>query len=232
MFPTMSSIPSPRQLLQNGRSLATPSINAGSGKPPIARGYFWAAQELCGTLRDNRGPVDTAVYPALFLFRHGLELAFKDLVNGFGLELAPGQDPAHGHHLSVLWGRLEPELRAWASDIPYQPTEPPPKAFFTAMDMMSDLVGVLDEIDPTGEHARYDLTLKGEGTLSRYPIINLEVLDPLVAVVAEWAQFAMHRRTEEVSFVEARRRERAAKSLRRCRDDQGCVPSKDGRLSE
>lgn len=187
---------------------ATPSINLSSGKKPIANGYFWAAQELCTMLRDNRGPVDTGVYPALFLLRHGLELVFKDLIEGFGVELDHERQPVHGHQLAALWARLEPPMQEWVDIIKYQLTEPPPDGFFAAMDVMPELVEVLHEIDPNGQHARYDRATNGERTLSRYPIINLEVLDGLVALVAEWAEYATCRRSDEVSFVEARRRER------------------------
>src|SRR5262245_18694276 len=110
----------PRDLLKPGNAVAIPSSNAGGGKGPIANGYFWAALHLCETLSKNRGPVDTAVYPAFFLFRHGLELVFKELIAGFGEELSPGAKLPYGHVLASLWSKLAPHMKLWADEIKYQ----------------------------------------------------------------------------------------------------------------
>jgi hypothetical protein len=201
--------PDPMQLLTSGGSAtAMPSVNASSGKSPVANGYLWAAAHLADLMAKNQAPPDTVIYPAIFNLRHGLELVLKELIEGFNIELRADGD-AWGHSLGRLWRTLSPWLTSHVADRRYSLGDFPSQRFLEVMVLMPEVVAVLDELDPNGEDARYDRTGKPPRlTLSRYPKVNLHVLRELAKGLALWAEEVMGDRGEVVAFIEARRRDR------------------------
>ena len=201
----------PNALLASGPQMALPAINAGSGKLPIANGYFWAAERLCDMLETGKAPADTVVYPAMFLMRHGLELAFKELIAGFAFELRKSET-VRGHDLKTLWSQLENHLNWWVSERRCKPLEQPPPEFDEVMKNAAHIVSILHEIDPAGEDARYETTKSSSSgerlTRARLPQINLSTLADMTRKLAAWSQFVLYERDEEVEFLRSSRRER------------------------
>jgi hypothetical protein len=198
----------PRDLFTSVSDGATPQINAWGGRGPLVSGYFWAAGHLCDSLTAQGGPVDTAVYPAVFLVRHGLELAFKELVDGFDIELRRPRGKGAGHRLDQLWNTLAPDLTQWMDLRRY--TSERSDTVIEVSSAMSEIVAVLHEVDPTGEHARYDVTLpktvNGQKlaagvTLARYPNINLRVLGEMAHKLQVWSEDLIPDRREELEFI-------------------------------
>lgn len=193
----------PNALLSEGRRTALPSVNRGSGKSPLIKGYFWAAREVAELLVANRAPPDTVVFPALFLFRHALELTFKELLTGYRYELGKDEEfGGGGHRLPILWEQLAPLLK----DSEHSLHEPAPAEYEEARLFMDDLVQVMAEIDPDGQHARYEVTSATSKaptgpTLTRFPVVNLEVLAQLVEKTSVWAEYLLGERAEVVSLL-------------------------------
>jgi hypothetical protein len=73
-------------------------------------GYLTAAEALCEHVEQERSYIDSKIYPAIFMLRHGIELYLKGLLERIPplfneLPLRP-----HGHHVGDLWSQLKPFL--------------------------------------------------------------------------------------------------------------------------
>jgi hypothetical protein len=172
-------------------------------------GYFTAAQKLAELLSENEVPPDTVVYPALFLLRHGLELGFKALLEGYVEELHPvapemAQLAFHGHYLLVLWKKLRPFLE----DLPWDAFAPGSSAKNVELDDIEALVKLIDEVDHDGDAARYGRDKKGSPTLEGISFVNLEALREICDAAGQWIQEVIWHRDEVVSFVQGSRLER------------------------
>ena len=71
-------------LFKNG---ANPRLNACVGRNggpytfyAYSHGYFHAGERLIQSVLRNQLSIDLLIYPIVFCFRHGIELAIKDLV--------------------------------------------------------------------------------------------------------------------------------------------------------
>jgi len=167
------------------------------GRAPVATGYFWAANRVLAALKDGgRLPCDLAVYPAVFLLRHAVELTFKELIAALDIVQGLPRRHLHGHDLSVLWNYLGPSLEVF--DLcEWGLGEERPKAVDRVEPKLDLLVAVLHEIDPDGENARYDIQPHPEEgkikvTLARCRRMNLGALASITADVEVWADWKMH----------------------------------------
>ncbi len=103
-----------------------------------------------------RRPSDLAFYPLLHLFRHGVELALKQLAYDIAKYKGAGEGPVLDHLIAGLWRQLKPDLDEWIASRRYG-GEPPPES--TEFDeIMADLV----RVEPTGFPSRYPTTKKGD----------------------------------------------------------------------
>jgi len=196
---------SPDQLWSVGP--ATAELQTNWGDPgAYVQGYFDAASHLADEMAENRLGIDIVVYPALYLFRHGLELGFKALLRGYSYEL--DLEPTlgrSGHSLAMLWQELKPLLETtdWHSQL-----DPGRASAAVTIGDIDALVYVLHEVDPTGEAARYDTSRQGEPTLSGVWRVNLLVFRDLCTMCGDWMGSVLDAREEVVAFIRSRRRER------------------------
>lgn len=79
-------------------------------------GFRHAVSVLLEHARNNHSTLDTLVYPALFSFRHFIELALKDIIRDAktAREL-PGGAPQH-HRIEDLWREARSHLKAICPD--------------------------------------------------------------------------------------------------------------------
>jgi hypothetical protein len=118
-----------------------------------ALGYLEAAI----TLGESaiRRPSDLAFYPLLHLFRHGVELALKQLAYDIAKYKGESEGPTLDHLIAGLWRQLKPDLDQWIESRRYGGEAPPESTEFD--DIVADLVCV----EPTGFPSRYPTTRQG-----------------------------------------------------------------------
>lgn len=212
----------PKDLFKAGRDepVAVLKVNRGCGKDPFIHGYFTAAWQLCEAMRDHRSPPDTVIFPVIFMFRHALELTFKELLYGFIWEVHREHREIGGHGLKQLWELLQPFMCDW--EYHGETSE----AYLAACESMPSLVELLHQMDPDGQYARYEVTTSrknqpSQPTLTTSPNVNLRVLAQLISNAYGWAVDVMADRENTIDYLSDRRGE-LGYGLRR----EGLLPKK------
>lgn len=142
-----------------------------------AAGYRKAAEILIQRfLADPEGTAgdrDSVVLPILFLFRHYLELRFKDIIV-YGLVLSCQQAAwRHGHDLGGLWT----EVRQLCGSI-YGASLP------AEFDTIAECVNDLHQLDPNSESFRYGRDHNGRPIFAHL-VIGLKTLGATVASIGD-----------------------------------------------
>ena len=142
-----------------------------------AAGYRQAAEILLRRfLADPEGTAcerDSLVLPVLFLFRHYLELRFKDIiVYGQVLSGQPAQW-RHGHDLESLWAEVQ--------DLCNVVYGSPASAEFVSV---GECVSDLRQLDPNSESFRYPRDRNGR-PLFEHLVIGLKALSATVASIGD-----------------------------------------------
>lgn len=130
------------------------------------RGFFDGGHAIVRAAQDFSMPVDLAVYPASFSYRHAIELYLKHLVFALNLILETGETFRKNHKMQELWD----ELLRLNGAVPEALIEP------EAIDRAGELIGHFNAFDPTGQVFRYPEDLKGNRHLAEHKLINVEVL--------------------------------------------------------
>ena len=130
-----------------------------------AGGYKDAADTLARVLLDRKAPMDSAIYPLVFLYRQGIELQLKLILplarrlNGEKTK----KDLSHG--LKAMWK----ELRDILATID-------PREEDLELPAMENFIMELHEIDPESFAFRYPTDRKGNATLPDLTHINIRHL--------------------------------------------------------
>jgi len=82
-----------------------------------SRHFKEAADKLIDSIGDNRGHVaDSIINPALFLYRHSIELALKAILYHIymssDLDEEKIEEKLNGHSLNSLWSKVNNEIRS------------------------------------------------------------------------------------------------------------------------
>lgn len=141
-----------------------------------ATGYLQAAQFVGRTLarkRSVRLTLAAAIYPLVFLWRHYLELRFKELVLSFS-DLRDQKPPANvmqQHNLSRLWSSLRPMVRD-------QMTK-------KELALLDAVIQEFDAVDPTSQSFRYHASTKGQRSVSGVTHIGVPRLVAALSKVSD-----------------------------------------------
>lgn len=102
-----------------GAAYAYLAVNHGDmARRLYCSGFLEASAHLLRASAANELPVDYCFYPAVFLFRHGLELAIKEMLAAiWALNRREGEPPLR-HGLQKLWEELRPDLAAYFEAYP------------------------------------------------------------------------------------------------------------------
>jgi hypothetical protein len=143
----------------SGRAL----VNWDSAKWGLyVRGYQQGADVLIERALNDSSNLDLLVYPAMFLYRHYLELTIKlcaweaSRIHNRGARVPKGHDVRH------LWSQLRQRL---AQAVPDWPPD--------QLSQMSRLISEFAAIDPAAQAFRYPVDSKGGPSLERVNLINL-----------------------------------------------------------
>ncbi len=131
-----------------------------------SRGYFKAAHRLFDSIQENSSSIDLLVYPFVYLYRHGIELALKDLV--LQLPLIWNEEPRQlfTHKLLEIWEVVHS----------YLIREPEFTSQESILATVDKLIQDFDRIDSSGEVFRFPEARNGIQFLQSTKFINLEVL--------------------------------------------------------
>lgn len=125
---------------------------------------YWQAAKFLAENAAGIGMQDPFVYPIAFLYRHHLEIRFKELIllaNQL-LDKAPDYPKTHGLH--VLWSTAkELILQIW----PEEPEE---------FKLIDDIILAFNKIDQYSDAFRYPMGKKGNESLEGIHHINLTAL--------------------------------------------------------
>lgn len=117
-------------------------------------------------------PVDIAVYPIIFLYRHHLELVLKLLIVAAQSHLGEPRQLPTGHRLNALWkkarGLIEQCEFEWKTD-------------WSQNCFVTQLLEELSNLDPNGEAGRYAFSMDGKKHFGDLKILNVRHF----AVIAE-----------------------------------------------
>ncbi|MEW5740440.1 MAG: hypothetical protein AB1938_16040 [Myxococcota bacterium] len=156
------------------------------------RGFFEASALLLDACARNAAPVDTVFYPSVFLFRHGLELAFKALHAAFRQRRGDTTSaPLAGHALAKLWAAVREDVENYV-----EPSDDPgedPDATLLRVADVDKVVAELEELDASGEAFRYDRSRRGETHLPQVNSVDLPQLRDVVAFVSGGILDLLHR---------------------------------------
>lgn len=140
-------------------------VFVGNGFYQYATAYKDAAEALVEGLLAGNLVADSAVYPALFLYRHYVELILKG-INQVGEQLyRTTKTSVEGHQIDELWRTARPQLE-----------QAFPERQKADSDAVEKCIRELASIDPSGQALRYARRLQRQGggpTLPSVVQVNL-----------------------------------------------------------
>jgi hypothetical protein len=95
--------------------LGAPLVDGEGARAQYREGYFICAKEAATSLRLRKGDNRSAM-PVLFLYRHYLEIALKDVLDRSKVFDLSQSDRKFGHDLKLLWAETEPVWPAPGSE--------------------------------------------------------------------------------------------------------------------
>src|SRR5215213_11294263 len=116
-----------------------------------SRGYFHAGERLIQSVFSNQLSIDLLIYPIVFCFRHGIELAIKDLVIILPKLWNQTDTIQPTHNLIDNWTLI----RDYLSQNPFQSTDATPSE---VEKVLTDLVA----LDPNGQAFRFPSARNGK----------------------------------------------------------------------
>lgn len=140
-------------------------------------GFAEAVDILTSALEanDDRGQLDTLIYPICFCARHHVELFLKEqiVVIGRMRHIPPPVSIVGTHDLRNLWDALV--MVATKTD----------KRFSELLDQMRMTISDIAQIDPTGQTFRYPTNVESAKHLVLTPVINVPTLRRKFMALAE-----------------------------------------------
>lgn len=120
-----------------------------------ARGYFNASKLL---LRSEAHD-DVLTYPAIFNFRHGVELALKSLARDLHVVGEAEELGKPGHPLREIWEKVREPIVFYSEESYFDDDFYPDRKLSPVE--VDDVIGDLDKFDKNSMAFRYPVSLKG-----------------------------------------------------------------------
>ena len=127
--------------------LGAPLVDGGGARAQYREGYFICAKESANALRLRQGDNRSAM-PILFLYRHYLEIALKDILDRSKVFDLSQSEEKFRHDLKALWGATEPVMKAFIGEEWLGPIAQAVE-LFSAVDKRAD--GFRYATDPQGD---------------------------------------------------------------------------------
>jgi Protein of unknown function (DUF3775) len=145
-----------------------------------ARGYFQAASMLVDQIMQGVRPLDLLIYPVTYLYRHGIELGLKSLVEYLSATFNEPKTHSMNHKLTDDWKQVKVLLANYnVFDVDGE-----------RVTRVEKIITDLSEIDPDGQVFRFNRLRDGGLSLENTRIVNLEILaeamDYVRDAIFEW----------------------------------------------
>lgn len=169
-----------------------------------AKGFFEAGHVIAEQIRDGHGYVDLLPHPMQALYRHGVELYLKELLDLKRREEGGTTDQqSPTHDLQKLWSLA---FEYWAHELesPYITTQEPP----LSVDEVRTQILRLHQEDERGTTYRYPRDRVGNQNLPSQRVVYAnEWLEPMKRLLDTFEIWCSHIE-ESVAFREVSRRSR------------------------
>lgn len=140
-------------------------LNICHGLDLFAEGYKKAADVLVTYVKESEQDLDYLVYPIVFLYRHYLELIFKEIIQEGNQLLVGNNSIPHGHKLNDFWGQVKHIINViWPNK---------------AVDEFRHIDHIVNEfcaVDLRSDSFRYPVNKSGDNQLSHLSLLNVRHL--------------------------------------------------------
>jgi hypothetical protein len=161
-----------------------PVISGGGARTYYRLGYYHAALDLARQLVQGEGQLSSAM-PVVFLFRHYLELAMKDVFAAAGAFDIQQSDCLFGHNLE----KLLMELRKVAGSYDLSCGEELHEVAPTILEIHS--------IDQRATAFRYATRFDGDPQFEKHGVVDVQVLMVRMASAADFFEHLLDDMVEE-----------------------------------
>jgi hypothetical protein len=161
-----------------------PVISGRGARAYFRLGYYHAALDLARQLAEGKGQLSSAM-PVLFLFRHYLELAMKDVFEAAGAFNIQQSDCLFGHDLE----KLLLELRKVAGSYDLSCREELGEVALTILE--------IHRADQRATAFRYAIRRDGDPQLERHGVVDVSMLMVRMASAADFFEHLLDDMVEE-----------------------------------
>lgn len=137
-----------------------PLISGQGARSYYRVGYLDTARDTASALRKRNSTNESAM-PVLYLFRHYVELALKDILAAGGAFAIDFADKKFGHDLAALWGEVDKVLENFG---------------FEATADQHSFINELVELDARADAFRYALDRAEQQQFERIGSVDLDTL--------------------------------------------------------
>ncbi len=142
-----------------------------------AEGYRKAADHLVTEITFDPIDIDYLIYPLIFLYRHHLELRFKEFIrSGFAFSNMTGDFPKC-HNLTELWTAARVHLESFVKPLSHE-----------ELSDIDNLVSELSSFDEDSFAFRYSEDKRGTKTLLGIDHINVKHLHQMITPTLDTLQ--------------------------------------------
>jgi hypothetical protein len=168
---------SPNALFRGGENYSLNACVGENGGPydlrDYGQGFFDGARAIVDAAKTMKIPVDVAIYPAAFAYRHGIELYLKCFLAELTIFTGIDVKPEKNRGIMEYVGRIKDMLSKSNAKI----ADPEQVA------LVASIIKDFDQIDPTGQVFRYPEDIKGNPHLTGLGLINVAVLEDGMATL-------------------------------------------------
>jgi len=129
-------------------------------------GFKKAANYLSEQIIKNPNEIDYFIYPIVYLYRHYIELALKEITIMSKKLIGEEENFDKIHGLNSLWKKARQNIETLYTKEKYKED----------LDGIESYIGQFEDIDPTSQSFRYPFGKKGDIILNKDLTINLQLL--------------------------------------------------------
>ncbi|KAA0226940.1 hypothetical protein EDS67_18675 [candidate division KSB1 bacterium] len=140
-----------------------------------SEGYRDAADKLVEYAKTDQTSIDSLIFPILFLYRHYIELALKEIILAATLYLGKQHKSIKSHNLTQLWQRVKELISEVELDIPID-----------EMIAIENQISQFDMLDNSSETFRYPVDKQGNVFKKLSDYVNVENVREIVDGLHTW----------------------------------------------
>lgn len=163
-----------------------PLVSGDGARAYYRLGFLYAAQDAAKALVDRSG-ANVSAMPVLFLYRHYIELALKDVVASAGAFAIELSDEKFGHKLEPLWGEASKVFDSYRFDI----------------SKLDEAVAELVDLDQRADAFRYATTRDNKPHFERIGAVDIRALTQSLEAVAATVEELLEEMEQDEAEMDA-----------------------------